>query len=39
MAVTYTKKDVARRTAETVGEKIYVTEKLVDGFFDTLREM
>lgn len=39
MAVTYTKKDVARRTAESVGEKIYVTEKLVDGFFDTLREM
>ncbi len=39
MAVTYTKKDVARRTAEAVGEKIYLTETLVDGFFDTLREM
>jgi len=39
MSVTYTKKDVARRTAEAVDEKIYLTEKVVDGFFDTLREM
>jgi len=39
MVVTYTKKDVARRTADAVGEKIYVTEQIVDGFFDTLREM
>jgi len=39
MSVTYTKKDVARRTAEATGEKIYVAEKIVDGFFDTLREM
>ncbi|MBS1272096.1 MAG: DNA-binding protein HU [Candidatus Marinimicrobia bacterium] len=39
MLMTYTKKDVARRTAEAVDEKIYLTEKIVDGFFDTLREM
>ncbi|MFQ6617208.1 MAG: HU family DNA-binding protein [Fidelibacterota bacterium] len=36
---TYTKKDVARRTAKQVGEKIYVTENIVDGVFNTLREM
>ena len=28
---TITKKDVARRTAKLVGEKIYTTEKIVDG--------
>lgn len=35
---TITKKDVARRTAEIAGEKIYLTEKIVDGVFQALRE-
>ena len=33
---TITKKDVAKRTAKLVGEKIYVTEKTVDGVFTAL---
>ena len=35
---TITKKDVAKRTAKLVGEKIYVTEKIVDGIFKALRQ-
>jgi integration host factor subunit beta len=35
---TITKKDVAKRTAKIVGEKIYLTEKVVDGVFQALRE-
>lgn len=35
---TITKKDVAKRTARIVGEKIYMTEKVVDGVFQALRE-
>jgi integration host factor subunit beta len=35
---TITKKDVAKRTAKIVGEKIYMTEKVVDGVFQALRE-
>jgi len=38
MKRTITKKDVAKRTAKLVGEKIYLTEKVVDGVFSTLRE-
>lgn len=38
-AKTYTKKDVVRRTAKVVGEKICNTEKMVDGVFRVLREM
>jgi nucleoid DNA-binding protein len=37
--VTYTKKDVSKRTAKRVGEKIYITEAIVDGMFTILREM
>ena len=36
--LTITKKDVAKRTAEMVEERIYVTEKIVDGVFTTLRK-
>src|SRR4030043_2298936 len=36
--VTITKKDVAKRTAKIVGEKIYLTEKVVDYVFQALRE-
>jgi integration host factor subunit beta len=36
--VTITKKDVAKRTAKQAGERIYVTEKIVDGVFTTLRQ-
>jgi len=35
---TITKKEVAKRTAKLVGEKIYITEKLVDGVFTALRQ-
>ena len=35
---TITKKDVARRTANIVGEKIYYTEKVVNGVFQALRD-
>lgn len=38
MKTTITKKDVAKRTAKIVGEKIYLTEKVVDGVFTALRE-
>jgi len=38
MKRTITKKDVAKRTAKIVGEKIYLTEKIVDGVFTALRE-
>jgi len=36
--LTITKKDVAKRTAELVDERIYITEKIVDGVFTTLRK-
>jgi integration host factor subunit beta len=36
---TVTKKDVAKRTAKTLNEKIYTTEKFVDAIFTTLREI
>lgn len=35
---TITKKDVAKRTAKLVGEKIYTTEKVVNGVFTALRQ-
>ena len=35
---TITKKDVSKRTARIVDEKIYLTEKVVDGVFQALRE-
>ena len=35
---TITKKEVAKSTAKLVGEKIYITEKLVDGVFTALRQ-
>jgi integration host factor subunit beta len=35
---TITKKDVSKRTAKIVNEKIYLTEKVVDGVFQALRE-
>ena len=35
---TITKKDVSKRTARIAGEKIYLTEKIVDGVFQALRE-
>ena len=38
MKKTITKKDVAKRTAKLVGEKIYLAEKIVDGVFASLRE-
>jgi len=38
MKRTITKKDVAKRTAKISGEKIYLTEKIVDGVFTALRE-
>ena len=38
MKTTITKKDVAKRTAKIVGEKIYLTEKVVDGVFTALRQ-
>jgi integration host factor subunit beta len=39
MKRTITKKEVSKRTAKLVGQKIYLTEKIVDGIFTTLREM
>ena len=36
---TITKKDVTRRTAKTVGMKIYRVEKIVDSLFQALREL
>ena len=38
MKKTITKKDVAKRTAKLSGEKIYLTEKVVDSVFTSLRE-
>ena len=38
MKTTITKKEVAKRTAKIVGEKIYLTEKIIDGVFAALRE-
>ncbi|RMF65591.1 MAG: integration host factor subunit beta [Calditrichaeota bacterium] len=38
MKKTITKKDVAKRTAKLVGEKIYLAEKIVDGVFTSLRQ-
>jgi integration host factor subunit beta len=35
---TITKKDVSKRTARIIGEKTYLTEKVVDGVFQALRE-
>ncbi|MFC1561447.1 HU family DNA-binding protein [candidate division KSB1 bacterium] len=36
---TVTKKDVTRRTANLLGEKIAVTEMVVDGVFNIMREI
>lgn len=36
---TVTKKDVAKRTAKVLNEKIYTTEKFVDAIFNVLREI
>ena len=36
--ITITKKDVSKRTAKIANEKIYLTEKVVDGVFTALRE-
>ena len=36
---TVTKKDVAKRTAKAVNERIYTTEKFVDAIFTVLREI
>jgi integration host factor subunit beta len=36
--MTITKKDVAKRTAKLVGERIYITERIVDGVFTALRQ-
>lgn len=38
MKKTITKKDVAKRTAKDLGEKIYLTEKIVDQVFISLRK-
>lgn len=37
--ITYTKREVARRTARELGLKIYAVEQIVDGIFLTLRGM
>jgi len=34
-----TKKDVAKRTAQSLSEKINTTERIVDGLFSSLREI
>ena len=36
---TVTKKDVAKRTAQLLNEKIYTTERIVDGVFNSLRDI
>jgi len=36
---TLTKKYVAKQTAQLLGEKIYTTEKIIDGVFNSLREI
>jgi integration host factor subunit beta len=35
---TVTKKDVAKRTAERVGGKVYHIERIINAVFETLRE-
>jgi len=39
MAITYTKKDVARLTADKTGTKMAETEEIVDAVFTVLREL
>ena len=39
MPITYTRKDVAKKTAEKLGQKILQTEETVDAMFTVLREM
>ena len=39
MKVTYTKRDVSKRTASRLNSSVYQTERIVDGVFETLREM
>jgi len=39
MPITYTRKDVAKKTAEKLGQKIFQVEEIVDGMFTVLREM
>ena len=39
LMTTVTKKDVAKRTAKALNEKIYTTEKFVDSIFTVLREI
>ena len=39
MPITYTRKDVAKKTAEKLGQKIYRVEEIVDAMFTVLREM
>ncbi len=39
MPITYTRKDVAKKTAEKLGQKIFQVEETVDGLFTVLREM
>ncbi len=36
---TITKKEVAKRAAKLIGEKIYVTDKVVDGVFKALYQI
>ncbi len=36
---TITKKEVAKRAAKLIGERIYVTDKIVDGLFKALYEI
>lgn len=36
---TITKKDVTKRTAKLIGEKLSVTESVVDGVFSTMRNI
>ncbi len=39
MAITYTKKDVAKLTADKVGQKLAGVEEVVDRVFTVLREL
>ncbi|MCF7800400.1 MAG: integration host factor subunit beta [Candidatus Marinimicrobia bacterium] len=39
MAITYTKKDVAKLTADKVGQKLAGVEEVVDKVFNVLREL
>ncbi|HCW76703.1 MAG TPA: DNA-binding protein [Candidatus Marinimicrobia bacterium] len=39
MAITYTKKDVAKLTADKVGQKLAGVEEVVDRVFNVLREL